>query len=135
MGVVVSMHKRINVGLLVSNLVDPFDRAVYNGAQLGAQEEDVNLITFPGRYLKPQYNDLFSHVSKSHIDVLLVLLGTIGTVISAEEKRAFMEMFEGIPTLLIADTLEGYPSIGYDNRSGLKKGISEMIEKARYGRL
>ncbi len=135
------MHKRINVGLLVSNLVDPFDRAVYNGAQLGAQEEDVNLITFPGRYLKPQYNDtvrsrcdyqyntLFSHVSKSHIDVLLVLLGTIGTVISAEEKRAFMEMFEGIPTLLIADTLEGYPSIGYDNRSGLKKGISEMIEK------
>lgn len=135
------MRKRINVGLLVSNLVDPFDRAVYNGAQLGAKEEDVNLITFPGRYLKPQYNDtvrsrcsyqyntIFSHVSKTHIDVLLVLLGTIGTVITTEEKRAFMEMFDGIPTLLIADTLEGYPSIGFDNRSGLKAGIREMIEK------
>ncbi len=133
--------KRKNVGLFLSNMKDAFDQAIYRGACVGSEEADVNLFVFPGRYLKGQYadpertrtdyqyNTVFSYARKANIDVLLVLSGTIGTVISEEEKRTFLRDYEGIPTILVADRLDGYPSIAFDNKSGLRRGIEELIEK------
>ncbi|HOO80551.1 MAG TPA: GGDEF domain-containing protein [Lachnospiraceae bacterium] len=133
------MDKRINVGLFVSNLDNAFDNAVYCGAAQGAKETDVNLLVFPGRYLKGQYNDLarsrceyqyntvFSYANKENIDVLLVILGTIGTVLSERERKTFLKMFSDIPIILIADEIEGYPSITFDNTSGLRDGIEDLI--------
>ncbi len=133
--------KRKNVGLFVSNLKDSFDHAVFRGACVGCEEADVNLFVFPGRYLKGQYadpertrtdyqyNTVFAYARKQNIDVLLVLSGTIGTVISEEEKRTFLRDFEGIPIVLVADRLDGYPAIGFDNKSGLRKGIEDLVEK------
>ena len=77
-------NKRINVGLFVGKLDNPFDNAVCEGAMRGAKEADVNLMIFPGRYLKGQYyerertraeyqnNALFSYVDKKNIDVFVM---------------------------------------------------------------
>lgn len=133
------MKKRLNIGLFVSNLVNDFDIAVYRGVERGAQEMDANLIVFPGRYLKGQYNDkertqqeyqyntIFSYADRSNLDVLLVLLGTIGTVLSEEEKKMFLDMFPGIPIIILADDMPGYKCLVFDNRSGLKDGITDLI--------
>ncbi len=133
------MKKRINIGLFVSNLINDFDIAVYRGVERGAQEMDANLIVFPGRYLRGQYNDkertkseyqyntVFSYADKQNIDVLLILLGTIGTVITEEEKKIFLDMYHDIPIIILADEMPGYKCLVFENRCGLKDGIVDLI--------
>ncbi|MDE6712954.1 MAG: GGDEF domain-containing protein [Lachnospiraceae bacterium] len=133
------MKKRLNIGLFVSNLINDFDIAVYRGVERGAQEMDANLIVFPGRYLRGQYNDkertkseyqyntVFAYADQQNIDVLLVLLGTIGTVITEEEKRAFLDMYRDIPVIILADEMPGYKCLVFENRCGLKDGIVDLI--------
>ncbi len=133
------MKKRINIGLFVSNLINDFDIAVYRGVERGAQEMDANLIVFPGRYLRGQYNDkertkseyqyntVFSYADKQNIDVLLILLGTIGTVITEEEKKIFLDMYRDIPIIILADEMPGYKCLVFENRCGLKDGIVDLI--------
>lgn len=134
-----TMKKRLNIGLFVSNLINDFDIAVYRGVERGAQEMDANLIVFPGRYLRGQYNDkertkseyqyntVFAYADKQNIDVLLVLLGTIGTVITEEEKRDFLELYSDIPVIILADEMPGYKCLVFENRCGLKDGIVDLI--------
>lgn len=133
------MKKRLNIGLFVSNLINDFDIAVYRGVERGAQEMDANLIVFPGRYLRGQYNDkertkseyqyntVFAYADKQNIDVLLILLGTIGTVITEEEKKTFLDMYRDIPVIILADEMPGYKCLVFENRSGLKDGIVDLI--------
>ena len=95
----------MNIGLFVSNLKDDFDTAIYRGVEQGAQEMEANLLVFPGRYLKGQYNDkertkseyqyntVFAYADHKNIDVLLVLMGTIGTVLTEDEKKIFLDMY------------------------------------------
>lgn len=137
------MKKRLNIGLFVSNLINDFDIAVYRGVERGAQEMDANLIVFPGRYLRGQYNDkertkseyqyntVFAYADKQNIDVLLILLGTIGTVITEEEKKAFLDMYRDIPVIILADEVPGYKCLVFENRCGLKDGIVDLIVKKK----
>ena len=44
-------RRRIKIGLLVSHLEDDFDDAVAEGAMIGAEQCDADLVIFPGRYM------------------------------------------------------------------------------------
>lgn len=133
------MAKRINVGLLVSTIHNEFDETIIEGVMQGAKELDCNLIIVPGHYInadyndkvrtknKYQYNSLFSYINKNNIDVLLVSLGTIANTLSEEEKKEFLSMYQGIPITLVACSLDGYSSICFDNTSGLRDGINDLI--------
>lgn len=138
---------RINVGLFIGNPENSFDNAVCEGVMRAAKEADVNLVIFPGRYLKGQYyerartrceyqnNTLFSYVNDQNIDLLVVLMGTIGTVLTDAEKKIFLDMYPNIPIYLIADEMEGYGNILFDNRSGLKEGIVDFIVNKKRKRI
>ena len=90
------MDRRLNIGLLISHLEDDFASAVCRGAIIGAKEIDANLFIIPGRYVdgvyvdkkrteyEYQYNTLFSYAFPEDIDVILVLIGTIGNSLSEE---------------------------------------------------
>ncbi|MDE6596162.1 MAG: GGDEF domain-containing protein, partial [Oscillospiraceae bacterium] len=126
------MDRRLNIGLLISHLEDDFASAVCRGAIIGAKEIDANLFIIPGRYIEGvyadkkrteyeyQYNTLFSYVFPEDIDVILILIGTIGNSLSEERKLEFLKRYEGIPVITLACELEGYPSVCFDNKSGLK---------------
>lgn len=132
-------RNRISVGLFISNINDPFDQAVYAGAAQRAKELDVNLFVFPGKYINPNYQDvvrsrfeyqhntIFSYACKQNLDVLLILSGTIASAISLQDKKAFLKMFKEIPTILVADNVEGYKAVRIDNKSGLREGIEDLI--------
>lgn len=133
------MAKRLNIGLMISHLEDDFASAVCRGAIVGAKEIDANLIIFPGRYIDAvyvdkkrteyeyQYNTLFSYAFPEDIDVLLVLIGTIGSGMSYEKKQAFLKAMGDIPIITIASEVEGYPSVCFDNKSGLIDCIEHLI--------
>lgn len=133
------MKKRMNIGLMVSHLEDDFAGAVCRGAINGAKEIDANLFIFPGRYIdgvyadkkrteyEYQYNTLFSYAFPEDIDILLVLIGTIGNSLSAERKKDFLAQFEGIPVITIASEVEGYASVCFDNKSGIRECVEHLI--------
>ena len=51
-------RRRIKIGLLVSHLEDDFDDAVAEGAMIGAEQCDADLVIFPGRYIAVSYTHL-----------------------------------------------------------------------------
>lgn len=141
------MSKRLNIGLMISHLEDAFASAVCRGAIIGAKEIDANLFIFPGRYIDAvyadkkrteyeyQYNTLFSYAFPEDIDVLLVLIGTVGSSLSYERKKEFLSQFDGIPVITIASVIEGYPSVCFNNKSGLRECIEHLITEHRCTRI
>ncbi|MCH5348168.1 MAG: GGDEF domain-containing protein [Oscillospiraceae bacterium] len=133
------MDRRLNIGLMISHLEDDFAGAVCRGAIIGAREIDANLFIFPGRYIEGvyadkertkyeyQYNTLFSYAFPEDIDVLLVLAGTIGSSLSYERKKEFLDSLGNIPIITLASEIEGYPSVCFDNKSGIRECIEHLI--------
>ncbi len=135
------MKKRLNIGLMISHLEDDFASAVCRGAIIGAKEIDANLFIFPGRYIEGvyadkkrteyeyQYNTLFSYAFPEDIDVILVLAGTILNSISYERKKEFLKNLGNIPIITLSCAIEGYSSVCFDNKSGLKECIDHLINE------
>lgn len=135
------MKKRLNIGLMISHLEDDFASAVCRGAIIGAKEIDANLFIFPGRYIEGvyadkkrteyeyQYNTLFSYAFPEDIDVVLVLAGTILNSISYERKKEFLKNIGDIPVITLACEIDGYSSVCFDNKSGLKECIEHLIKE------
>ena len=135
------MRKRLNIGLMISHLEDDFASAVCRGAIIGAKEIDANLFIFPGRYIdgvyadtkrteyEYQYNTLFSYAFSDDIDVLLVLAGTICNAISYERKKEFLQQFGDIPIITLACEIDGYSSMCFDNKSGIRECIEHLINE------
>lgn len=133
-------RRRIKIGLLVSHLEDDFDDAVAEGAMIGAEQCDADLVIFPGRYIdgiyadklrtvyEYQYNTLFDMAAANKFDVLLVLIGTLGTYLDNEHKVQFLKKFAGTPVITITARIDGYPCIMLDNRTGMKEAIEHLIK-------
>ena len=133
------MDRRLNIGLMIGHIEEEFTAAVCRGAIIGAKEIDANLFVFQGRYLdgvyadknskdyEYQYNTLFSYAFPEDIDVLLVLVGTIANTLSYERKKEFLESFGNIPIITIASEIDGYPSVCFDNKSGIRECIEHLI--------
>lgn len=134
-----SNRRRIQVGLLVSHLDEDFDTSVCEGAIIGARQADVNLVIFPGRYIdgvyadklrteyEYQYNTVFDIPCYNKFDVLLVLIGTIGSHLDKEHKAEFLKRYDGTPVITITAQIEGYPCITLDNRTGMEAVIQHLI--------
>ena len=140
-------HKRINIGLFITDIENDFDNAIARGVMSGVKELDANLIIFPGRTIRGdyqalemvkygyQYNTLFSYASSSNIDILLISFGAIATMLDDCEKKIFLDMFQDIPVILLASSFRDYPSITFDNKSGLRNGIETLILKKKLSKI
>ena len=132
-------RRRIKVGLLVSHLEEDFDDQVCEGAMIGAEQADVNLVIFPGRYVdgvyadklrteyEYQYNTLFDMAAQNKFDVLLVLIGTLGSHLDKDKKAEFLKKFGSTPVITITARVDGYPCVMLDNRTGLAEAIEHLI--------
>jgi len=133
--------KRLNVGLLISEYSDTFATRVCNGAMVAAEEMDVNLYILSGGYFDAPYmdrnkskyeyqnNHIYRFVKKENIDVLIILLGTIASNVSAEIQRNFLESYGDIPIITIANKVEGYTNLSFDNKSGFAKEVEYIIDE------
>ena len=134
-------RRRMQIGLLVSHLEDEFDSAVCEGAMMAAQQADVNLVIIPGRYIdgvyadkirteyEYQYNTLFDLPVYNKFDVLLVLIGTIGSHLNKDQKKQFLSRFGDTPIITITSKIDGYPCISVDNTTGRVEVIEHLIDK------
>jgi diguanylate cyclase (GGDEF)-like protein len=132
-------RRRLKVGLLVSHLEEDFDDSICEGAMIGAEEADANLIILPGRYIdgvyadklrteyEYQYNTLFDLPCVNKFDVLIVVIGTIGSHLDKEHKKEFLKRYEGTPVITVSAQIDGYPCVSVDNRTGMIQAIEHLI--------
>ena len=136
-------NNRYTVGLLVANITDPFSNNVAKGALLAAEDFDVNLVIVPGKYIdrddqnnlrdcqyEYQYNALFSHVSSENLDYLVVCIGTIAYTSDTSRRIEILEQLGKTPILTVADKLQGYDYIVYDNKSGIRDAVNFLVNKS-----
>lgn len=135
-------NKRIRIGVLVGGILDNVTQTVCKGVKRAAKQLDVDIMVFPGKYLdrdlsdnqelmyEYQFNTIFSYAKKGNVDAILVLAGSIGCFTSAENMKKMLEQYT-VPCVLVASKIDGYTSIMYDNKVGVKKGIEYLIEKVK----
>lgn len=130
---------RINIGLLISEYCDIFAREVCVGAMHAAEEMDANLYILAGGYFDAPYmernkskyeyqnNYIFNFVTKQNIDVLVVLLGTIASNVDEKVQKKFLDQYKDIPVITIANKVNGYPNVSFDNKGGFAKEVEYLV--------
>lgn len=135
-------RKRITVGVLVSGILDEFTVYICKGILHAAKMQDVNVVVFPGKYLdrdlsenrdlmfEYQHGTVFSYARKENVDALIAATDCIGCHTDGKRMQEMMKQYEGIPCVLVASKMEGYPGVTYDNYGGIREGLEYLIEKA-----
>lgn len=127
------------IGVLVSGITDDFTEQLCLGVLEAAKTLDVTVVTMPGKYLdrdfdgnwgilyEYQHNTIFSYARPDNVDAILVAADCIGCLTTRDRLKRLMETYRGIPTVLMASRLEGYPNISYDNITGIRDGMEYLI--------
>lgn len=135
--------KRLNIGLFVGDIADDFSKGICKGAMQAAEELDINLVIFPGKYFdrdylqwdgiiyEYQHNTLFTYVFPEEIDLLIISIGSIGYLSTQARRKAFLDYFNEIPIVTIAEKLEGYETVMYDNIMGVTEAVEYLIQQGR----
>lgn len=135
------MDKRLNIGFFVDDVNNHFASEACKGAELAARVMDANLYIFPGHYIgrtdfrygsaeyDHQNNTVFNLATENNIDILYVLLGSIGSRADKALQRQFMESLPDVPIVTLFMKMDGFHSITFDNKSGMGHAIRHLIKK------
>ena len=130
---------RRNIGFLIDDLSRPYTQKAVKGAELAALAIDANLYLFPGMYLGVsdysddhmkygyQYNTLFQFANTKKLDILYVLMDSIGGWINQRERKRFLEQYLGIPVVTLFTSIPDYHSVVFDNETAFTQEIRHLI--------
>jgi signal transduction histidine kinase/DNA-binding LacI/PurR family transcriptional regulator/AraC-like DNA-binding protein/CheY-like chemotaxis protein len=106
-----------------------------------AERRDVNLISFPGGRLhalnafESQRNLVFDLANEECIDGLITWASSLGGVLSPGEISAFHQRYQALPTVSLAQFIEGLPTVALDSYQGMRALLRHLIEEHGYRRL
>lgn len=136
--------RRRTIGLLVSGIMDQFTESLCRGAMKECDEQDMDLVVFPGKYLdrdlsgmpeimyEYQFNTIFDYARSHMLDGLVISAGNIGCLTGEENVRKLLDSYGDIPIALVASKWDGYISVNYDNVSGVREGMEYLLNELHY---
>lgn len=131
---------RLTVGFMIHHLDNDYSKALLKGAAVAANELDADLAIFPGRSLNSQlddslhteyeyqYNVIYSYASEKSLDALVISAGTLGSFVTKEEFKTFIDRFEGVPVVTTENKVGKYPCVRMSG-SGIKELVKHLIKK------
>lgn len=134
------MNRRLTVGLLIHHLDNDYSKSLLKGASEAARELDVNLAIFPGRSLNCQLDDrkhavyeyqnnvIYSYVSNKSLDAAVVSAGTVGSFVTSQEFKDFLDGYVDLPIVTTENKVEGYPCIRLSG-SGIKELVTHLVSE------
>jgi DNA-binding LacI/PurR family transcriptional regulator/signal transduction histidine kinase len=128
-------NRRPTVGFLTHGIWDPFGTILWHGIMDATQEEDANLICFPGgdlnaaRHLfEAQANVVYDLASAENVDGLVISGSALSSFVGSEGLRTFCDRYRPLPMAAISAALEGIPSVLVDNYQGVRDVMAHLIE-------
>mgnify|MGYP002622434393 CR=1 FL=1 len=127
------------VAYLLSCMGDPFSRDLELGAIQRAEEENVNLVFLPGKFIhreldeeiryEYQDNTVFDLVIEDNVDAVIIAADCIGAFADREQIREFVARYSEVPTVLVGSKQDGKSCICYDNFKGIEDGLNFLIDE------
>jgi diguanylate cyclase (GGDEF)-like protein len=136
----------MNIGLLISELLNDKEREICRGADCAAKEAKVNLTILPGKYIitdmtmedtRPyeyQHQAIFDYINTNSFDVLVIDIDEIGESAPILKKQAFLKRFNNIPILTITKQ-DGFKCINeIENASYAQIGYEAVYDAIEYAK-
>ena len=114
---------------------DLINFSIWQGIYKKAEEEDVNVICFPGNALnssigfEAQANVIYNLVNKNTIQGLLIWGGGIWGHADLEDVKKFYKRFKDFSIINIGLFMEGFHSVVIDNYQGMYNACIHLIEE------
>ncbi len=136
------MSSKKTIGFLVGGIMDEFTEPLCRGAIEESIGDDINIIFIPIKYINRemkdipdlyefQYQTTISYITSKNIDILIVAADNIGCLTTKENLYRFMDDLKllGIPVVLAASKMNGYPGVTFDNKSAIYDGITYLVDE------
>ena len=132
-------NKRLTIGFIIHRLDNDYAKLLLKGALYAAEELNANLAIFPGRSLDSQLdnikytayeyqnNVIYSYASKDSLDALVISAGTVGSFVSDDTMKEFIDGFDGLPVVTTENKIGDYPCVRMSG-SGMKDIINHLIK-------
>lgn len=147
------MKNKIKIGAIMGNLDAPHAYEVASGMVYAAEQAGAHLFFFPGMFAKSFYDNamiattveydyqntaIFDNISAQDVDILIISLGTIRYYMNLQTEvqvQEFLHKFDGIPCIILEDSVAGYPSITINNKAGLYECLKHLIVDHGYKKI
>jgi signal transduction histidine kinase/DNA-binding LacI/PurR family transcriptional regulator/AraC-like DNA-binding protein/CheY-like chemotaxis protein len=106
-----------------------------------AEQQDVNLISFPGGRLNAltafenQRNLILELASAESLNGLVTWASSLGGVLSPSETSAFHQRYRGLPMVSLAQFMEGFPTVALNSYQGMRALLTHLIQEHGFQRL
>lgn len=136
-----SSNRRTTIGFLTANIHIGTARTVWAGVVDAAQQQDVNLICFPGGGLRVsegfevQRNVIYDLAPIDHLDGLVSWSSTVGGTLTPAEVIDFHQRYEPLPMVTLAQPMKGIPTLLIDSYQGMRALVTHLIQIHGYRRL
>lgn len=127
-------HARPTIGYLTPSISGESSQLQWLGMVDAAQNNDANLICFPGWTLgtsadfQEQANILYGLVGAANVDGLVSWASAIGNYLTDDENRTFHEHYHPLPVVVIGQAWEGIPTLSMDSYYGMRDVVTHLIE-------
>lgn len=135
------MKKRFSVALFIGHMESKFSEEIFLGAAHEAEENGINLVVFPVRFLEEentsdslskkthyQYSCLFSYAEHSSFDAVILETAVMGRYVNPEVMAAIAARFKGTPFITISEKISSYPCISFET-NGIDIEIDHLVKK------
>ncbi len=128
-------NRRPTIGFLTHGIWDTFGAVLWHGALDAAQEENANLICFPGgdlnatrRPFEAQANIIYDLASAEAVDGLVISASALSSFVGLEALSTFCNRYRPLPMATISAALDGIPAVLVDNYQGVRDVMAHLIE-------
>jgi signal transduction histidine kinase/DNA-binding LacI/PurR family transcriptional regulator len=122
------------IGMVTSGPLMELSEEQWLGVSDAAQANGCDLICFVGREVghPDRYhrmaNAVYDLISADQLDALVVWTSRIGLLLTDAELNQFLRRFQPLPIVAVEHPVAGAPAVLMDNRGGMDKVISHLIE-------
>ncbi len=136
------MGAKKTIGFVVSGIMDEFIELLCKGIISESAKDDVNIVIIPVKYIDREMKDIpdlyeyqyrtnIQNITENNLDVLIVAADCVSCLTTGEKLRIFMDELDekNIPIILVASIMDGYPGVIFDNKTGIREGITYLVEE------
>ena len=122
-------------------MISGYQITLWRGIKSAAEKFDVNVICFLGREInstvefRQQANAVYNLVNEKSIDGLISLTGTISHFVDEADLEAYLQRFQPLPIVNIAEEVSKMPSIVLDNPKGIHDMMEHLIDVHHYQKI
>ena len=141
-------NKTINIGLVAEDVNTDYTKdLIYSIYDAVPEDRDIRIFVIAGkvydksdedeivRFGKQMYNSVYDFIGHCRLDGLIIALGSLRSLETDEERRAFDEKFFDTPRVYISAEIGDGVEVKFDNEMGIHEVVDVLINTDNISKL